>query len=67
MMDRWSRREIIPQKASRENLRQNLIRLPEYPANCAWGGSDNRTMFFTSNTSIYSLRMKTPGTRIPRA
>ena len=24
MMDRWSWREIIPQKASRENLRQNL-------------------------------------------
>ena len=27
----------------------------------------NQTMFFTSNTSIYSLRMKTPGTRIPCA
>jgi gluconolactonase len=44
-----------------------IIRLPEYPANCAWGGPDNRTMFFTANTSIYSLRMTTPGTRIPRA
>jgi gluconolactonase len=44
-----------------------IIRLPEYPANCAWGGSDNQTMFFTANTSIYSLRMTTPGTRIPRA
>ena len=44
-----------------------VIRLPEYPANCAWGGRDNQTMFFTANTSIYSLRMKTPGTRIPRA
>ena len=44
-----------------------IIRLPEYPANCAWGGPDNRTMFFTANTSIYSLRMRTPGTRIPRA
>lgn len=43
-----------------------IIRLPEYPANCAWGGPDNQTMFFTSNTSIYSLRMKTPGTLIPR-
>jgi gluconolactonase len=44
-----------------------VIRLPEYPANCAWGGPDRRTMFFTANTSIYSLRMKTPGTPIPRA
>jgi gluconolactonase len=44
-----------------------IIRLPEYPANCAWGGPDNQTMFFTANTSIYRLRMQTPGTRIPRA
>ncbi len=43
-----------------------IIRLPEYPANCAWGGPNNQTMFFTANTSIYSLRMKTPGTVIPR-
>jgi gluconolactonase len=47
--------------------RIGVIRLPEYPANCAWGGPDNQTMFFTANTSIYSMRMKTPGTRIPRA
>ena len=44
-----------------------IIRLPEYPANCAWGGPENQTMFFTANTSLYSLRMQTPGTRIPRA
>lgn len=42
-----------------------IIRLPEYPANCAWGGPDRQTMFFTANTSIYRLRMKTPGTPIP--
>ena len=47
--------------------RIGVIRLPEYPANCAWGGPGNQTMFFTANTSIYSMRMKTPGTRIPRA
>jgi gluconolactonase len=44
-----------------------VIRLPEYPANCAWGGADHQTMFFTANTSVYRLRMKTPGTPIPRA
>ena len=43
-----------------------IIHLPEFPANCAWGGPDNRTMFFTANTSVYSMRMKTPGTQIPR-
>ena len=44
-----------------------IIRLPEIPANCAWGGPDNRTMLFTARTSVYSMRMKTPGTKIPRA
>lgn len=43
-----------------------IIRLPEIPANCAWGGRDNRTMLFTARTSVYSLRMTTPGTEIPR-
>jgi gluconolactonase len=44
-----------------------VIRLPELPANCAWGGPDNRTMFITARTSVYSIRMKTPGTAVPRA
>ena len=44
-----------------------IIRLPEIPANCAWGGPKNRTMFFTARTSVYSMRMKTPGTAVPRA
>ena len=43
------------------------IRLPEIPANCAWGGPDNRTMFFTARTSVFTMRMKTPGTPIPKA
>ncbi|NQW24274.1 MAG: SMP-30/gluconolactonase/LRE family protein [SAR202 cluster bacterium] len=43
------------------------IVLPEIPANCAWGGPDNRTMLFTARTSVFSMRMKTPGTVIPRA
>ena len=42
------------------------IVLPEIPANCAWGGEDNRTMLFTARTSVYSLRMTTPGTAIPK-
>ena len=38
-----------------------IIRLPEIPANCAWGGEDYRTMFFTARTSVYTLRMRTAG------
>ena len=37
------------------------IRLPEIPANCAWGGPENRTMYFAARTSVYSLVMRTPG------
>lgn len=44
-----------------------IIRLPEVPANCAWGGPDLRTMFFTARTSVFTMRMKTPGTPVPRA
>ena len=45
--------------------RLGIIRLPEIPANCAWGPPDNRTMFFTAQTSVYSMRMRTPGTKVP--
>ena len=43
-----------------------IIRLPEIPANCAWGGPDNQTMLFTARTSVFSQRMRIPGTVIPR-
>ena len=42
-----------------------IIRLPEVPANCAWGGPESRTMFFTARSSVYAMRMKTPGARFP--
>jgi len=41
------------------------IELPELPANCAWGGPNHKTMLFTARTSVYTMRLKTPGTRIP--
>ena len=43
------------------------IKLPELPANCAWGGPGHQTMLFTARTSVYAMRMKTPGTQIPRS
>ena len=42
------------------------LRTDEVPANCAWGGSDNRTLFLTARTSVYTVRVNTPGTPIPR-
>ena len=36
------------------------IRTPEVPANCAFGGSDHRTLFLTARTSVYSVRVKVP-------
>ena len=41
------------------------IRTPEVPANCAFGGSDNQTLFLTARTSLYSVRTKVPGARVP--
>lgn len=41
------------------------IRLPEIPANCNWGGDDRQTMLFTARTSVYAMRMTTPGTPLP--
>jgi gluconolactonase len=38
-----------------------IIRTPEVPANLAFGGDDLRTLFFTARTSIYTLRVRTPG------
>ena len=44
-----------------------VIRFPEPAVNMAWGGSDNRTMYVTAQTSVYSIRMRTKGTHIPRS
>jgi gluconolactonase len=37
------------------------IRLPEIPANLAFGGPDRRTLFFTARTSVYAVRTRVPG------
>jgi len=42
-----------------------FIGVPEAPANCAWGGPDNQTLFITANTSVYRLPMKVSGQPIP--
>jgi len=37
------------------------IKLPEQPANFAWGDSDWRTLYVTARPSIYRLRLAVPG------
>lgn len=49
-----------------EGTRLGIIRIPEIPANLAFGGADLRTLFMTARTSLYALRVKTPGVAHPR-
>jgi len=48
---------------SPEGERLGRLRLPEDPHNLAWGGTDGRTLFVTAMTSVYRLRLPTPGIR----
>jgi gluconolactonase len=38
-----------------------IIETPEVCANVAFGGPDLRTLLLTASTSVYTLRVKTPG------
>jgi len=42
-----------------------VIRTPETPANCAWGGEDWRTLFITARASLYRIRLGIPGVKVP--
>jgi gluconolactonase len=44
-----------------DGARLGIIRTPEVPANVAFGGPDLRTLFLTARTSVYALRVRTPG------
>lgn len=39
------------------------LKTPENPANCAFGGTDSKTMFITAVTSLYQIRCLQPGIR----
>jgi len=41
------------------------IPVPESPANLAFGGEDNKTLFITARTSLYTIRTKVAGAGIP--
>jgi gluconolactonase len=44
-----------------DGRRVGIIETPEVAANIAFGGPDLRTLLFTASTSVYTLRVKTPG------
>ena len=48
-----------------DGAKLGIIKTPEFAANCAFGGPDLKTLFFTANTSVYTLRMKVPGVPHP--
>jgi gluconolactonase len=47
---------FTPDAALRE-----VIEVPEYTANFAWGDDDYRSLFITASTSLYRIRVTTPG------
>lgn len=42
-----------------------IIKMPEVPANVAFGGTDWKDLYFTARTSIYMFRAKCPGIKVP--
>ena len=38
-----------------------ILEVPEYTANFAWGDDDYRSLFVTASTSLYRIRRTTPG------
>jgi gluconolactonase len=42
-----------------------VIEVPEQPANCTFGGLENKTLFVTARTSLYSVPMEATGHVFP--
>jgi gluconolactonase len=51
------------QVISPEGKTLGLIRFPEAPANCAFGGTDMKTLYVTARTSLYTVPMEVAGHR----
>jgi gluconolactonase len=48
---------------SPEGRHLGTIRMPELPANFAWGDDDGRTLYLTARTALYRVRLGIPGVR----
>ena len=44
-----------------------VIKVPEMPANCTFGGADMKTLFITARTGLYKIQLAIPGVRFPLA
>ncbi|MEA5578906.1 SMP-30/gluconolactonase/LRE family protein [Anabaena sp. UHCC 0451] len=49
---------------SPEGEHLGTIATPEPPANCAWGDSDQRSLYITARTSIYKIRVNISGNSV---
>jgi hypothetical protein len=45
----------------RENLYPRTIPTPQKPSNCAWDYDDSRSLYITAGSSVYRIRVNTPG------
>lgn len=44
-----------------DGSRVSVLAVPEVPANCAFGEVDGKTLYITARTSLYRVRVLTPG------
>ena len=48
---------------SPEGKHLGTIKVPELPANVAWGDDDGKTLYMTAETGLYRIRLNIPGIR----
>ena len=48
---------------SPEGKHLGTIRTPEFVANVAFGDANNKTLYIAARTSVYKIRVNTPGIR----
>lgn len=53
------------QVVSEEGKLLGIIEFPEQPANCAFGGSDMKTLYATCRTGLYAVEMPFTGHKFP--
>jgi len=46
-----------------EGIHLGTIKVPETPANLAWGDSDGKTLYITAVTGLYGIHLNIPGVR----
>lgn len=44
-----------------DGTRLTVMAFPEVPANCAFGGTDGRTLYVTARKGVYRVRLNSPG------